>query len=257
MTLVEEGRVEHLAEPWLTIGGHSFRSRLIVGIEQYDSVDVVRDVLAATGADVFITTVDPDSRRSSLLLSDLDDAISLDEFIWVGTTSFSRSRESAVRTAHILRDTMGITILKLDVRGADNLPDNRGTVEAARQLRAEGMELLPFILPDLETARALQAEGCAALRVMASPVASGRGIDDLRAVKEIIDGVGIPVVVEGGLGTAKHVAVAMELGADATLINTALIRARDPLKMAVAMRHAVAAGRLAYESGPMAETPAA
>ena len=91
------------AEPWLKIGDAKFRSRLIVGIEQYDSVPVVRDILTVTGADVFITTVDPDSRRSSLLLADLDEVLPLDRFIWIGTTSFSRSKESALRTAHILR----------------------------------------------------------------------------------------------------------------------------------------------------------
>lgn len=246
-----------LDQPWLEIGQHKFRSRLIVGIEQYDSVQVVKDVLTATGADVFITTVDPDNRRSSLLLTDLDDALSLDRFIWIGTTSFSRSKESAIRTAHILRESWGIEILKLDVRGEDNMPDNKGTIEAAHQLRAEGMDLLPFILPDVATARALQDAGCAALRVMASPVASGRGIVDPDAVRAVIEAVDIPCVVEGGLGTAKHVADAMELGAAATLVNTALVRARDPLKMAEAMRHASTAGLLAYESGPMEASIAA
>lgn len=246
-----------VGDPWLKIGDRKFRSRLIVGIEQYDSVSVVRDVLNATGADVFITTVDPDNCRSSLLLTDLDDALDLERFIWVGTTSFARSKESAVRTAQILRDSMGVDILKLDVRGEDNLPDNRATIAAAHELRAAGFDLLPFILPDLETARTLEEAGCVALRVMASPVASGCGILDPDGMKEIIEQAGVPVVVEGGLGSAKHVALAMELGADATLVNTALVRAEDPLKMATAMRHATIAGRLAYESGPMAAVPTA
>jgi thiazole synthase len=240
-----------VAEPWLEIGEAKFRSRLIVGIEQYDSVDVVRDVLEATGADVFITTVDPDNRKSSLLLSDLDAVMPLDQFVWVGTTSFSRSKESALRTAEILRDALGIHILKLDVRGQDNLPDNRQTVAAAYALRAQGMELMPFILPDLETARELEEAGCAALRVMAAPVASGRGVPDPMPIREVIEQSRIPVIVEGGLGSAKHVALAMEMGAAATLVNTALVRAQDPIKMAIAMRHATTAGRLAYESGPM------
>ncbi|MEO6501894.1 MAG: HisA/HisF-related TIM barrel protein [Jatrophihabitantaceae bacterium] len=240
-----------LDEPWLEIGEAKFRSRLIVGIEQYDSVTVVRDVLEATGADVFITTVDPDNRKSSLLLSDLDAIMPLDKFVWVGTTSFSRSKDSALRTAQILRDSLGIRILKLDVRGEENLPDNRQTIEAAHELRAQGMDLMPFILPDLETARLLEEAGCAALRVMAAPVASGRGVANPTAIREIIEQSGIPVIVEGGLGSAKHVALAMELGAAATLVNTALVRAQDPIKMAVAMRHATTAGRLAYESGPM------
>lgn len=244
-------------ETWLQIGEHEFRSRVIVGIEQYDSIPLVRDILRAAGADVFITTVDPDNRRSSLLLMDLANELPLEDFIWIGTTSFARSKETAVRTAHIMRESLGIEILKLDVRGEDNMPDNTLTVAAACQLRSEGIELLPFILPDLKTARELEQAGCAALRVMASPVASGRGIADPQAIRDVIEQSRIPVIVEGGLGTAGHVAHAMELGAAATLVNTALVRAQAPLKMADAMRQAAVAGRLAWESGPMEETVAA
>jgi len=249
---IHDLKVARSEEPWLRIGEAEFRSRLIVGIEQYDSVTDVKNVLEATGADVFITTVDPDSRRSSLLLSDLDEVLPLDRFVWIGTTSFSRSKESALRTAQILRDSLGIDILKLDVRGQDNTPDNRQTVEAAAELRAGGTHLLPFILPDLGVARELVELGCSALRVMAAPVASGRGIVDPAPIRAIIEQCDIPVIVEGGLGSAKHVALAMELGAAATLVNTALVRAGDPLKMATAMRHATEAGRLSYESVPMA-----
>ncbi|MGW5717596.1 hypothetical protein ACWEVP_15640 [Amycolatopsis sp. NPDC003865] len=252
MGTIHDLKAARSEEPWLRIGDAEFRSRLIVGIEQYDSVTDVKNVLEATGADVFITTVDPDSRRSSLLLSDLDEVLPLDQFVWIGTTSFSRSKESALRTAQILRDSLGIDILKLDVRGHDNMPDNRQTVEAAAELRAGGTHLLPFILPDLGVARELVELGCSALRVMAAPVASGRGIVDPAPIRAIIEQCDIPVIVEGGLGSAKHVALAMELGAAATLVNTALVQAGDPLKMAAAMRHATAAGRLSYESVPMA-----
>jgi len=242
-------------EPWLEIGDAKFRSRLIVGIEQYESVQAVKEVLEATGADVFITTVDPDNRRTSLLLSDLDDALPLDRFIWIGTTSFARSKEDALRTAQILRDSLGINILKLDVRNEHNIPDSAQTVQAAYELRAEGMELMPFILPELDTARELVDAGCAALRVMASPIASGRGVDNAAAVQAVTEQCQIPVIVEGGLGSAKHVALAMELGAAATLVNTALVRAEKPILMATAMRHAATAGRLAYLSGPMPSEP--
>lgn len=252
MGTVHNLNVPGTQEPWLTIGEAEFRSRLIVGIEQYDSVTDVKNVLEATEADVFITTVDPDSRRSSLLLSDLDAELPLDRFVWIGTTSFSRSKESALRTAQILYDSLGINILKLDVRGHDNMPDNRQTVEAAAELRERGTHLLPFILPDLGVARELVDLGCSALRVMAAPVASGRGIPDPGPIRTIIEQVGVPVVVEGGLGSAKHVVTAMEMGAAATLINTALVMASDPIKMARAMLHASTAGRLSYESGPMA-----
>ena len=162
------------------------------------------------------------------------------------------SSASALRTAAILRDSWGINILKLDVRGHDHRPDTWQTLEAAYELRALGMELMPFIVPDVEVACLLADAGCVAVRVMASPVASGRGIPDQVAIRRIVEECHLPVIVEDGLGSAKHVALAMELGAAATLVNTALVQARDPLKMAAAMRQAAVAGRLAYEAGPMA-----
>ncbi|WFE20058.1 thiamine biosynthesis protein ThiG [Solwaraspora sp. WMMD937] len=236
---------------WLTLGGYELTSRLLVGIEQYTSPTMVRQVLEVTNSQVFITTVDPDNNRPSLLLSDLADELPMDRYLWIGTTSFARSGSSALRTAHILRDSYGIELLKLDVRDDGNMPDNRATVEIAATLRDQGFSVLPFILPDEQDAAALESLGCSALRVMAAPVASGRGIPDPGPIRRIIDGVGIPVVVEGGLGTARHVTLAMEMGASAVLVNTALVEARQPLLMAASMRSAVEAGRLAYLSGGM------
>ena len=238
-------------ESWLTLGGHRLTSRIIVGIEQYDSPSLVRQVLEVTGSRIFITTVDPDNNRSSLLLTDLADELPMDDYLWIGTTSFARSAASALKTAHILRDAYGIDVLKLDVREDGNRPDNKATIEVAARLREEGFSVLPFILPVEEDAKSLEALGCSLLRVMAAPVASGRGIPDPAPIRRIIDGTGIPVVVEGGLGTARHATLAMEMGADAVLVNTALVQARQPLMMAAAMKAAVEAGRLAYRAVSM------
>jgi thiazole synthase len=237
------------AEPWLSLRGRAFRSRLILGIEQYTDPALVGDVLRAGGCDVFITTFDLEQTRSSLLLSDLDEQVGLDGYTWIGTTSFARTRDDALLTARRLRQSYGIDIMKLDVRPADNLPHNAQTVTAARELVAEGFEVLPFVLPDPATAAALQEAGCAAIRVMASPVASGLGVTDEGALRETMAAVTVPVVVEGGLGTPAQVARAMELGADAVLVNTAVARAGDPALLARAMAHAVTAGRLAARSG--------
>jgi len=234
-------------EPWLVIGDVHFHSRLIVGIEQYTSVELVADVLAAGGCDVFITTFDLSHERPSLMLSDLDRVMGLDHFIWIGTTSFARSMEEALATARVLRSTFGINIMKLDVRPAHNLPDNAQTVQAARKLVQEGFAVLPFISPDPDTAVALQDAGCAALRVLASPVGSYRGIDDAPTVRNVIDAVSIPTVVEGGIGTPAHVMSAVELGADAVLVNTAVAQAADPPRMAAAMRHAVLSAQYARD----------
>jgi thiazole synthase len=156
----------------------------------------------------------------------------------------------------MLRDCYGLNIIKLDVRSAENLPDNAATIKVAEILRAEKMELLPFIAPDAGDAWALEQLGCAALRLMAAPVASGLGIPRPRELREIIESTELPVVVEGGLGTAHHVTLAMELGAAAVLVNTALARAARPELLAASMRHAVRAGLLARRSGQLAGVPA-
>jgi thiazole synthase len=238
------------ANPWLEVAGRQLRSRLIVGIEHYHSADVASQVLKAVGADVIIVTTDTDNERPSLLLADLERTVRLHDFAWIGTTSFARSRAAAIRTAYVLRESMGINILKLDVRGTANVPDNEATVESARELRRSGLELLPFIQPDVRTARELEDIGCAALRVMASPIGSGRGIDTPQRLREIVSILGIPVIIEGGLGRASHVAQALELGAAAALVNTAISHADDKVRMATAMRHAAVAGRLSFESDP-------
>jgi len=238
-------------EPWLTLGGHKVISRLIVGIEQYSSPAMVRQVLETTGSQIFITTVDLETDRPSLLLSDLADELPMDQYLWIGTTSFARSAESAVRTAYVLRDRYGIEILKLDIRDDENRPDNKATVEVAAKLIEEGITLLPFILPDVADAQALAGLGCVALRIMASPVASGRGLPEPEEIRRVIENVDLPIVVEGGIGTARHVVLAMEIGAAAVLVNAALVQARQPLVMAAAMKSAVVAGRLAYLAGSM------
>lgn len=238
-------------EPWLVIGDVEFHSRLIVGIEQYTSVDLVADVLAAGGCDVFITTFDLSHERPSLMLSELDQVMGLDNFIWIGTTSFARSMDEALATARVLRSTFGITIMKLDVRPTDNLPDNAQTVQAARKLVEDGFAVLPFITPDADTARALEDAGCSALRLMASPVASYRGVDDVPGMHSAIKSVSIPTIVEGGIGSPTHVMSGVGLGADAVLVNTAVAQAADPPRMAAAMRHAVLSARYALDSASL------
>jgi len=243
-------------QPWLEAGGEAFRSRLLVGIEQYESASLVGQVLDASGSDVFITTMDPSNQRSSLLLSDVVEELPARDFRWIGTTSFARSAADALTTARMLRDSHGINVMKLDVRSAGNWPDNAATIQVAETLCAEGMDVLPFILPSVADARTLESLGCAALRVMAAPVGSGRGIPQPWLLREVIDQTALPVVVEGGLGTARHATLAMELGAAAVLVNTALVQAADPVLLAESMKYAVRAGLLANWSRPMGGDPA-
>lgn len=236
-------------EPWLSLRGREFHSRLILGIEQYTDPTLVSDVLRAGSCDVFITTFDLEQTKPSLLMSDLDEAVGLDDYVWIGTTSFARSQKDALLTARRLRESYGIDIMKLDVRPSDNLPHNAQTVTAAAELIAEGFDVLPFILPDPATASALEDAGCCAVRIMCSPVASAKGVVDERAVRETMAAVSVPVILEGGLGTPAQVVRAMELGADAVLVNTAVAQAPEPARLATSMRLAVEAGRLAADQG--------
>lgn len=230
------------AEPWLRLGDREFRSRLLVGIEQYTSPALVGEVLRASGADVFITTYDLERTRSSLLLSDLDRHLDLDAYLWIGTTSFAHSAQDAVRTARRLRSALGLDIIKLDVRDATNLPDADATLLAAKELLTDGFQLLPFVLPDPEVALQLQEMGCSAVRLMAAPVASFAGLRDPDALRVCLEALTVPAVVEGGIGGPADVTRAFELGADAVLVNTAVARADSPARMAAAMRHATLAG---------------
>jgi thiazole synthase len=239
----------HLAviagEPWLQAGPHRLVSRVLLGIEQYTSASLVGKVLDASGADVFITTYDLEQSRTSLLLADLDREVELSRYAWIGTTSFACSADAAVRTAHYLRDALDIMVIKLDVRDQNKLPDPGATVAAARQLLAEDFCVLPFVPPDVQVALVLQDLGCAALRLMASPVGSYRGITDPAAMRRCIEAASVPVIVEGGIGSPAHIVQAMELGATAVLVNTLVAQAKDPVAMAAAVRHAVLAGSLA------------
>ncbi|MGC4949491.1 thiamine biosynthesis protein ThiG [Streptomyces sp. DT224] len=231
-----------LADPWLNIGKHHLVSRLLLGIEQYTDPALVAKVLEASGTDVFITTYDLEQTRGSLLLDDLDQKIELSRYAWIGTTSFAYSADVAVRTARHLRSTLGLDVIKLDVRDAGNGPDGPATITAARQLLADGFSIMPFVHPDIQTALELQDMGCSAIRLMASPVGSYRGISDPETMRRCIDALSVPAVVEGGIGSPSHVTEAMELGAAAVLVNTLVAQAEDPVAMAAAVRQAVSAG---------------
>ncbi|GAB2773614.1 beta/alpha barrel domain-containing protein [Amycolatopsis magusensis] len=229
---------------WLRVKGREFRSRLLLGAELYDSAKLIGEVLEAGGCDVFITTLDLGSGRAGVALSELARFVDVDTFTWVGTTSFARSGAEALKTARLLHESFGIEIVKLDVRDVANLPDGPATVTVAEQLLADGFAVLPLVDADPGLVTRLADAGCAAVRVVASPVGSGRGIVDERALLSVLEVATVPIVVECGIGSVAHAARALELGADAVLVNTAVATARDPAGLAAAMRHAVQAGRL-------------
>jgi thiazole synthase len=238
---------------WLYVNGVTFRSRLLVGLEQYTDFGTVDAVLRASGTDVLIATFDLEGTRAGLALTELD-ALSDDQMTWIGTTSFARSADEAVETALLLNRSLNINVIKLDVRDNQGYPDIEGTLVAARELVGLGFGLLPFIIADIDHVRALEQIGCVAVRVMASAVGSGHGLDNVASIASLIEESRLPVVVEGGLGIPAHAVQAMELGADAVLVNRAISTAPSPARMAAEFKAAVETGHRSYLARYAAET---
>jgi thiazole synthase len=246
--------------PWLVVNNYNLRSRLIVGIEQYNSPEVVRDVFIGSNSELLIVTVDKRKVRRGLPLTALLDYLKDLSPVLVGTTCYAGSSDEAVLTARLLRDSLGVDLIKLDVRPDKDrsLPDNTATIKAAQVLTKEGFNIIPMIIPEPAAALELQRIGCCALRLLAGPVRSGLGVTNLQIMMAVKDAVSIPCIGEGGIATVADAAIIIQNGFDAVLVNSAITKAAEPGLMAKAMRHAVAAGRLCYLAGmhPEQETAA-
>ena len=235
----------------LIIGKREFSSRLIIGTGKYRSYDQMRDAHAASGAEMVTVAVRrvPLDRSSESFLDHLDPALQI-----LPNTAGCYSAEDAVRTARLAREALQTDLVKLEVIGDQTtlFPDNEQTLEAARVLVKEGFVVLPYFSDDLIMAKKLLDAGCAAIMPLAAPIGSGLGVQNpanLRIMREQLPEA--TIIVDAGVGTASDAAVAMELGADAVLMNTAIAEAQDPGKMATAMKLAIQAGRLAYLAGRM------
>ena len=235
----------------LLIAGRGFSSRLIVGTGKYRSFDEMKGAHRASGAEMVTVAVRrvPLDRSSESFLDHLDPAL-----IVLPNTAGCYTAEEAVRTARLAREALSTDLVKLEVIGDQTtlFPDNEQTLEAARVLVREGFVVLPYFSDDLIMAKKLLDAGCAAVMPLAAPIGSGLGVQNpanLAIMREQLPGA--TIIVDAGVGTASDAAVAMELGADAVLMNTAIAEARDPARMAAAMRLAVEAGRLAYLAGRM------
>jgi thiazole synthase len=233
------------------IGGHSFTSRLIIGTGKYRSFAEMKQAHRASGAELVTVAVRrvPLDRSSESFLDHLDPALAI-----LPNTAGCYTAEEAIRTARLAREALGTDLLKLEVIGDETtlFPDNEQTLAAARVLVKEGFIVLPYFSDDLIMAKKLLDAGCAAVMPLAAPIGSGLGIQNpanLRIMREQLPDA--TIIVDAGVGTASDAAIAMELGADAVLMNTAIAEARDSAKMAEAMKLAIAAGRLAYVAGRM------
>lgn len=243
------------------IGSHLLRSRLIVGTGKYASYELMRDALERSGADCITVAV----RRERLIDAEgrnLLDVVDTDRYTLLPNTAGCFSAEDAIRVARLGRELLsglenpGANWVKLEVLADTRtlLPDPVETVKATEQLVAEGFEVLCYTSDDPVVARRLKNAGAASVMPAGSPIGSGQGIlnrNNLRICLEYLkeNDADYPVIVDAGVGAASDVSVAMELGVDGVLLNTAIAHARDPLMMADAMRHAVQAGRLSYLAG--------
>ena len=232
------------------LAGRSFRSRLIVGTGKYRDFAETKRAVEASGAEVVTVAVrrvnitDPTKEN---LLTHLDPT----RYTILPNTAGCYTADEAIRTARLAREVGVGNWVKLEVIGDQQtlFPDVPATIEAAQVLVREGFVVLPYINDDPIAAKKLEELGCAAVMPLAAPIGSGLGIRNPYNIRIILEHSRVPVIVDAGVGTASDAAVAMELGCDAVLMNTAIAGAKDPILMAEAMRQAVEAGRKAFLAG--------
>ena len=234
----------------LIIGGKEFKSRLMVGTGRHRSMEEMVSSIEASGAEIITVAI----RR--LDLDNPNEKNILDYFDWskytiLPNTAGCKTAEEAIFTAHLAREVTGSNWLKLEVipNPAHLLPDPIGTFEAAKQLVEEGFVVLPYIHADPVLAERLEEIGCATVMPLGSPIGSGQGILTIEEVRIIIANAKVPVVVDAGLAVPSDASAAMEAGAGAVLVNTAIAQAQDPALMGEAFKLGVEAGRMAYEAG--------
>ena len=239
------------ADGWSVAGRH-FTSRLIVGTGKYKSLEQNAAAVAASGAQIVTVAVrrvnltDPNAPR-------LSDYIDPNVTTYLPNTAGCFTAEEAIRTLRLAREAGGWTLVKLEVLAeAKTLyPDMFETVRATELLAKEGFEVMVYCTDDPIMARRCEAAGAVAVMPLGAPIGSGLGVQNPVTIRLIVEGAGVPVLVDAGVGTASDAAYAMELGCDGVLMNTAIAEAKNPILMARAMKAAVESGRLAYRAGRM------
>jgi thiazole synthase len=241
-----------MSDDLLRVGKHAFRSRLFIGTGKYKDVAETRAALEASGAEVItvaLRRVNLGQREEGSLMGLLTDPARTWKLL--PNTAGCYTVDDAVRTCRLGRELGLSDMVKLEVIGDEKtlFPDNEATLEAAKILVAEGFCVLPYCTDDPIVCRKLQDIGCAAVMPLAAPIGSGLGIRNPHNLAIILEQARVPVIVDAGVGTASDAAVAMELGCDGVLMNTAIAGAKKPVLMAEAMREAVSAGRKAFVAG--------
>ncbi len=243
---------EGMAVDDFVVAGHRFTSRLLVGTGKYKDFEQARQAIEASGAEIVTVAV----RRVNL--SDptqpmLIDYVDPKKYTYLPNTAGCYTADEAVRTLRLAREAGGWDLVKLEVLGDRNnlYPDMVETLSAAETLVKEGFEVMVYCSDDPIMTRRLEEIGCCAVMPLGAPIGSGRGIQNRINIRLIVEQSRVPVLVDAGVGTASDAAVAMELGCDGVLMNTAIAEARDPVQMARAMKAAIEAGRLAHLAGRM------
>ena len=238
----------------IQVGSYALKSRLLVGTGKYRDLDETGRAVEASGADMVTMAV----RRTNLGQNpdepNLLDVISPDRYTLLPNTAGCHTADDAVRTCRLARELLdGHNLVKLEVisKSRTLYPDVVETLSAARMLVEDCFEVMVYTSDDPLIATELEAIGCVAVMPLGAPIGSGLGLQNPYNIREIIDNLKVPVIVDAGVGTASDATVAMELGCEGVLMNTAIAEANDPVKMALAMRLAIESGRLAYEAGRM------
>jgi thiazole synthase len=235
-------------EPFV-LGGKEFQSRLIIGTGKYPSMELMQQCHEASGADMVTVAI----RRMELpgTSKTLLDYVDRDRFTILPNTAGCYDAESAILTAKLAREAGLSDFIKLEVIGDQKTlyPDTEELLKATKVLAKEGFIVMPYTTDDVVVAKKLEDAGAAAVMPLGAPIGSGLGICNPYTIRLIMEAVSIPVIVDAGVGTASDAAIAMEIGVEAVLMNTAIAGAQDPLAMAHAMRLAIEAGRFAYKAG--------
>lgn len=231
----------------LIIGGHAFTSRFILGSGKY-SLDLIDAVVQNGGAEIVTLALRRANRGGEQnILDHIPEGITL-----LPNTSGARTAEEAVRIARLAREMQCGDFVKVEVIPDSKylLPDNYETVKATEMLAKEGFIVMPYMYPDLNVARALVNAGAAAVMPLAAPIGSNRGLSTKDFIQILVDEIDLPIIVDAGIGRPSQACAAMEMGVDAIMCNTAVATASDIALMARAFKHAIEAGRLAYQAGP-------
>ena len=238
----------------LIIAGQTFGSRLLVGTGKYKDLDETRAAVEASGAEIITVAI----RRTNIGQNpgepNLLDALPADRYTYLPNTAGCYSAEDAVRTCRLARELLdGHKLVKLEVLGDEKTlyPDVVQTLAAAETLVKDGFDVMVYTSDDPILAKRLAEIGCVAVMPLAAPIGSGLGIQNRDNILEIVENASVPILVDAGVGTASDAAIAMELGGDGVLMNTAIAAAKDPVLMASAMKKAIEAGREAFRAGRM------